>query len=429
MVRSIHRRTIIAMLVLIVLTTATLGGVAVVASNRMEDALLDTMIRRESEFLLEQLEREQVIELPRSSQTRAWYSRGRHGHVPEAFTDLPLGTTHEVTYEGQLFHTQRFAAGNGVLTIAVNITDMEAREDYFHNAMIGGGFAVMILALIAGLWLSRRVAAPITRLSSELETLPAEDLSHRFASQYQSAEIHVIAEALDQYMDKLRRMIERERSFAAATSHEIRSPLTVIQGALELASLDSHLSSATREKLARAQRSAHSLSLVMDGLFELAREPENKQYAAVDAGRVIADVITEFRRDRSSNQRIDWSPPVDALPLHVPESHLRMLARNLIDNALKHAPTGPIVVRITPEQLSVRDHGPGIDPEIMPYLFERSRRGIQSSGAGLGLYIAAELAERNGWILSAANEESGGSQFTVAFARKPASDETPLTDC
>lgn len=421
MKRSIHRRAIMAMLALIVLTTAALSSVAIVASDRMEDALLNTMIQRETAFLQDQIRRQQIIELPRSSQTQAWYTRSGHGHVPPEFAELPLGTTHEVTYEEQLFHTKRTSVDGGTLTVAINITDMETREHHFHNALILGGLAVTGLALVAGLWLSRRVAAPITRLSTELEALPAEDLSHRFASQYQSAEIHVIAEALDRYMDRLRRMVERERGFAAAASHEIRSPLTVIQGALELSGLDPNLSEKTRTKLGRAERSAQSLSLVMDGLFELAREPDSKQYKPVDALKIIGEVICELSRDAKIKQRIDWQPSHEPVSLKASEAHLRILARNLIDNALKHAPESTIQIRLSSERFQVRDFGPGIDPQVMPHLFERSERGIQSSGAGLGLYIVAELSERNGWGLQATNEAPSGSCFTVTFAKAPRS--------
>lgn len=414
MMGSIRRRAATAMLIVIGLTTLSYGSVAVLVSDRVEATLLNTIVARETAFLADQIRQNQVLRLPQSSQTQAWYKRNGHGHVPQAFDQLPLGMNHDVVFQQDKYHVQKSMVDGGELTVAFEITVLEARERQFQLVMIGGGLVVALLALLGALWLSLRVAAPIERLANELKTVAGDDLNYQFSGRYDGAEVHAIAEALDQYTARIKQMIEREQGFAAAASHEIRSPLTVITGALELLRMDGQIDHPSAGTLARAQRAAKTLGQTMDGLFELARPPSSNKPEPLDVCVLTDELMSEFS-SLPDNERLHWQPPNRPISLPVSPSHWRILIRNLIDNALKHAPAGSVEIGLSSRCFTVRDHGPGIDPSIMPHLFERSRRGIESSGAGLGLYIASELAQRYGWSISASNLEDGGSRFSVTF--------------
>lgn len=420
------------MMLVIALMAAAYGGISFVVSERVEEALLTTMIEREVDFLSDLIHTQRIVELPQSKQTKAWFEKSGHGHIPAVFASLSIGEPHEVNIGHEVFFVQRKQVDEGVLTVALDITTFEEREHQFQLVMIIGGFLVSALALLAAVALSMRVAAPIMRLSAELKRLPADELERRFSSRYRDSEIKGIAEALDNYMERMERMVERERGFAAAASHEIRSPLTVIRSALELMEFDSTLSDSSRRTVARAQRSAKSLSLVMDGLFELAREPDAAALVeALNAVPVVDQVIDEVATSDSIRGRLKWAVPEEPVMLPVKEAHWQILVRNLVNNAVNHAPEGDIEVTLDSTQFSIRDHGPGIDPNVMPHLFERSQRGVESSGAGLGLYIVRELAERQSWTLDVRNETSGGCRFTVNFqqhSRKNQPNNLTLTE-
>jgi signal transduction histidine kinase len=222
-----------------------------------------------------------------------------------------------------------------------------------------------------------------------------------------------------------RRALQRQREFAADASHELRTPLTVVRSSVE------HLRRHAQEPIAQVGTAlddieaevAHLGSLV-DDLLLLARSDSGAldvSLQPVELGDVAAEAASAMAvpaADRGVRVEVD---PVPAMVVGDP-LRLRQLITILVDNAVRHSPSGATVgVRVRREgrdaTVTVEDQGPGIRIEDLPHVFDRFWRasGAPGGGTGLGLAIAATIVTRLGGRIGVANRPSGGASFTVVL--------------
>ena len=220
-----------------------------------------------------------------------------------------------------------------------------------------------------------------------------------------------------------RTALRRQREFAADASHELRTPLTVIRASAEhlLRNRDRRVGEVGDAVTDIDAEVEHLTSLVDDllllarsdsGAVALAREP-------VDLGDVAASAASSLAKpatDRGVRVVVDPEPaPVSGDP-----ARLRQLVMILVDNAIRHTPSGGevrVAVRTSGGAafLAVDDDGPGVRPEDMPRIFDRFWRapGAPTGGTGLGLAIARWIVERHGGQIQVANRPGGGATFTA----------------
>ncbi len=217
--------------------------------------------------------------------------------------------------------------------------------------------------------------------------------------------------------------LSRQREFAADASHELRTPLTVIRSSVE--DLRRHSDQPVAnvgEALGDIDAEVSHLTSLVDDLLLLARS---------DSGAITLERIPVQLDDVAAEAAASLSGPAAARGVRVvvdPEpaalqgdpARLRQLVTIIVDNAIRHSPSGGEVrvgVRAFDDEavLTVADQGSGIKPEDLGHLFDRFWRaaGAPAGGTGLGLAIAKWIAERHGGSIAAANAESGGAVFTV----------------
>jgi signal transduction histidine kinase len=227
--------------------------------------------------------------------------------------------------------------------------------------------------------------------------------------------------------EALRAVDQLKSDFLAAMSHDFRSPLTVVRGAVELllGERPGVLTPGQRELAESAERNVLRLEEFTEDLLEMARleqgavalEPEDLDVLAL-LGEIVADheILAKQRRQWFA---FDASP--GTMTVSADRGRLRQALSNLVGNALKYAPTGtPITVRAERRnglfRIAVSDHGPGIPPEERGHMFEKFFRGSgvgATPGAGLGLSIARSLVVLHGGTIDYEDTPGGGSTFVV----------------
>ena len=250
-------------------------------------------------------------------------------------------------------------------------------------------------------------------LLRELETLRMQ----REAFEHQQAE----TEAL--------RVLDRMKSdFLAEMSHDFRSPLTVVRGAVELLSSErpGPLAARQRELVGRAERNVHRLEEFTEDLLEMARIEHGAialDRVEIDACALVREVVEDHRPTAlERGQQIELSCAPEGVTIVADGSRLRRALGNLVGNALKFAPERtPIVVRTARDGasfcVSVSDKGPGVAGEERERIFDkfsRGRRTVATSGAGLGLSIARSLAELHGGSITYEDAPGGGATFVLS---------------
>jgi signal transduction histidine kinase len=227
----------------------------------------------------------------------------------------------------------------------------------------------------------------------------------------------------DRALVPIRDALRRQREFAADASHELRTPLAIVRGSVEdlrrhgdqpVANVGHALDDIEGEvdRLTALVDDLLLLARTDSGAVELAAEPTDLAEIALDAAGVL--VVAADRR--GVRIEVDAQP----VPLVADPARLRQLVTILLDNAVRHAPSGSTVEVGVAEmdgfgRLTVEDRGPGFRDEDLPRAFDRFWRAPDAppGGTGLGLSIAAWIAERHGGSITAANRPDGGARLEV----------------
>ncbi|HZV72829.1 MAG TPA: HAMP domain-containing sensor histidine kinase [Conexibacter sp.] len=299
------------------------------------------------------------------------------------------------------------------------------------------------LALLAGLMVARRAMAPIAELTASAREIERTRDPGRHIPQPQAddevAELARTLEDMLQALDAARAESEatllRQREFVADASHELRTPLTSVLANLELLAEQVEGEDA-RDAVASALRSSHRMRRLVADLLLLARADAGRTvpHRSVDLAQVLVEVAAEVGplADRGGHHLTVAAH--EPLVVDGARDELHRLALNLIENALRHTPSGTHVHAALARAgddvvLTVEDDGPGIPKELRARLFERFVRGRGDSGggSGLGLSIVLAVAVSHGGSVDVERPASGGARFVVRLPRvgAPAPEPAP----
>jgi two-component system sensor histidine kinase MprB len=207
-----------------------------------------------------------------------------------------------------------------------------------------------------------------------------------------------------------------QRQLVSDASHELRTPLTSLRTNIEVLARDRSMPADEREKLLHdvVAQLAEMTALVTE-LVELARgdsHPAESEDVRLDL--LVSEVVEKARREYPHVQFVSDLHPAE---LHGVRSTIARAVSNLLDNAAKWSPPGGRVdVAVDDGQVVVRDHGPGIDEDDLPYVFDRFYRAPAARklpGSGLGLAIVKQVAEAHGGGVDAERTEDGGTQMRL----------------
>ncbi len=298
--------------------------------------------------------------------------------------------------------------------------------DLFYPVLEAAAVGLVTSVLLAWL-LSRWVAAPLQRAAEAARAVSAGDYSHQVPPAGPS-EVHGLAAALNQMISTVKTSQQSQRDFVANVSHELKTPLTSIQGFAQ-AILDGtagegeglhHAAQVIYDEADRLRR------LVVD-LLDLARIDAGQmkfERQPVDLVALIRSVC-EHLALRASERQIVLENAVSGLPTIVGDGdRLSQVVTNLLDNAIQHTPSGGrVTVRADSPpgwvNVHVEDAGEGIPTEELTRIFERfyqvdkARSRGEGRGAGLGLAISSEIVAAHGGKLTAANLPGRGCRFSV----------------
>jgi two-component system, OmpR family, sensor kinase len=297
----------------------------------------------------------------------------------------------------------------GVAVFADALTDVQANVALIRNRILVAGAVAFLLAVLGGYLVARALTARVKRLERAVRKVAGGDFSGRIEPDSDD-ELGQLGAAFDDMQRQLARLDHARKQFIAQASHELRTPLFSLGGFLELLE-DEELDEATRrqfldhvraqvERLSRLATELLDLSRLEAGALELRTEP-------TDVHQLARDVVGEFTplaAQRGSELRVQLAG--EAIEIECDPERVAQVVRILLDNALMHTPTGTgVVVSAARENgqvtLEVSDSGLGIRRQTMPHIFEPFfTSSDRAQGAGLGLAIARELAERMSGELS-----------------------------
>jgi two-component system sensor histidine kinase MprB len=298
------------------------------------------------------------------------------------------------------------------IQVARPLTEVDNTLDRLRTYLILIALAGIGLAGGLGLVVSRAALAPVRRLTEAAENVTQTgDLSERIEVDGED-ELSRLASRFNTMLAALEASARAQRQLVADASHELRTPLTSLRTNIEVLAGKRRLPATEREPLMRdLVEQLDEMTTLIAELMELShgdREPSEAKDVRLDV--LAADAVERTRRNRPGVEfKTDFS---ESLVHGVPDSLERAIG-NLLDNAAKWSPAGgEVEVVVRDGELTVRDHGPGIDDADRPYVFDRFYRSTTARGmpgSGLGLAIVRQVAEAHGGTVTAESPDGGGT--------------------
>lgn len=431
--RSLRARLLVFLLGLAAVAAGAVGVVTYGTVLRETDALFDYHLRQMALSLRDQGtiaadERAALGEEPFDYVVQIWSDNGDIVYASHATPGLPahavLGFT-DHTIGGARWRVFSTAARNRVIQVA---QPLAIRRRLAAGAAMRSVAPLLVVAPLVALalwWLVGLSLAPLNGVARAVQARDAESL-HPLPEADLPGEIAPLVRALNALLARLRVSFDAQRAFVADAAHELRSPLTALKLQIDL--LRRAPDAAAREQAmsalaAGADRARH----LVEQLLTLARaEPGGAETTvapadlAETARQAAADVVPLAA---SREVALELDAP-RAVPLLGDAGALRILARNLIDNAVRYCGArARVIVTVLDEAgaaiLRVDDSGPGIPSEERERVFDRFYRRDPGgeSGSGLGLSIVRAIAERHGARIALTDSLLGGLRVEVRFAR------------
>jgi two-component system OmpR family sensor kinase len=323
--------------------------------------------------------------------------------------------------------TGRLGNRLGAVELAQPAGPIQSELSSAETVLAAGSAAVLLVALLIGLWLTTRGLGPLSRLTSAAQALGRGDLTRRSGLPPRRDEVGELARVFDDMAENVEHTVkqredaeQRMRQFIGDASHELRTPLTAIKGYLDVLQRGAAASpEAVQAALpVMSQEAERMRSLVMD-LLTLARADASRslEVRPVD----LASFLESFLRARNPDAAVTLELQPGVVALADPDA-LATIAGNLQANAERHGEGKEIVWSTVQAEgmvgLRCADQGPGIPPQDLPHVFERffrsgSSRSRQDGGSGLGLAIVQSLAEAQGGRVLVESVPGQGAVFSV----------------
>ncbi|HEV2440783.1 MAG TPA: HAMP domain-containing sensor histidine kinase [bacterium] len=313
----------------------------------------------------------------------------------------------------------------GVAEVGVPLARITEPQANLLAVLLAGGALAVAVTVVGGYVIASQALTPIDRIIATVRAIGGNGaLDRRIRLTGPDDEVGRLARVFDEMLERIERVVTRERRFTADAAHELRTPLTILKGEIDLALRHDRSPAEYRTALTELAAETDRLSLLADGLLLLARADAGA--LALTPRSVHIPELAAWVKHHFAQPALEKSVALevcgaDAIVWGDPD-RLRQLITNLVNNALAHTPAGgSATVRWRCEgawtTLDVADTGCGIAAEDLPHVFDRFYRGANydraPGAAGLGLAIAKWIVQAHQGTIEIASEPGRGTTVSV----------------
>ena len=358
----------------------------------------------------------------------------RDGQVVTAFDDRELPVTADVLAVARGERTEAFfttelrgtsvrvyatsASAGTALEVGRSLVEVEQALRQLVWTLVALSLGAVGLAAVIGRVVAATAVAPVHRVAEAAETVASTgDLSHHLAVPG-GDDLGRLAHSFNTMLDALSESLARQRQLVADASHELRTPLAAVRTNVEVLARAEELTPDDRAALiGETVAQIGELTRLVGDLVELARgDGEEEPFTVIaldDLSREVADAVGR------NHPSVVVNLAAESTLISGAHGRVSRAVANLIDNAAKWSPPGAAVdVHVGDGRVEVRDRGPGINPDDLPYMFDRFYRSPAARnmpGSGLGLAIVKQVADSHGATITAGPAPEGGALFVLQF--------------
>src|SRR5215216_2759703 len=287
----------------------------------------------------------------------------------------------------------------------------------------------LLLASLGGLWIANKALRPVDRLTRAAERIGRGNLNERVEEGDSKDEIGRLAATFNEMISKLEQAFDRERRFTADASHELKTPLAVLRGDIEVALRRERSPEEYKRVLQSNLEEIARLTKLTDDLLTLARSDAGEQVLELEPVRLdrLAAEAHAYVKPlaESVGVSLSYDAPHSPILIEGDEKRLKQLLVNLLDNAIKYTPPGgsarlALTVKDSSALIEVSDNGRGIPASALPQVFERFYRqsdlkDSRVTGFGLGLAISKWIVDAHGGTIEVESAEGKGARFSISL--------------
>ncbi|WP_051331200.1 HAMP domain-containing sensor histidine kinase [Aneurinibacillus terranovensis] len=316
----------------------------------------------------------------------------------------------------------------GTIEIVRNQAPTDELVDNILLILFAASLSAIILNGLGGYILSRQLLMPIQSITETMQRIHEEDLSKRFVFYDNGDELSRLGHIFNQMMNRLEASFHQQKQFVEDASHELRTPVAIIEGHLSLlARWGKKDPRVLEESLEASLEEIRRLASLVEELLHLNRTEDLsfKSEQTQNPAAVISGVCHDFHSLHPDFVFEQHLASLEDISLPVSAEHLKQILIILLDNAVKYSKDDKRVVvtgKVTDEgaHLLIQDFGLGIPAEDLPRIFDRfyrvnKDRSRERGGNGLGLSIAKRLIERAHGTIEITSEENEGTTITLTF--------------
>ena len=397
-----------------------------VTNTIVQDFLVQEALEAEAEYFWSLYQADDLQALPDTANLRGYITLENNiQDVPVELRSYVDGFLGRVTFAGKqptLYVSERNGARLYLVFDSENVSELA-----FYFGILPLSVALVLIYGLSFLTyrLSHKAISPIVRLADYLE-------KYRFGQTHEltqdildmrglaNAEVDVMIDAMDHFTSRLDAFIDRERIFTRDASHELRTPIAVFKGSLDLLQKDKERSAADHKALARMRRTILDMEGLIETLLLLARgeelEPPKDKVKINELIPEYIDQVASMAQSRDIKLSMIESAE---LWLRAPERVIQILVINLLRNGISYTQEGSVEIELSSSEIIVRDTGVGMTSKEVDQAFDPFFRGekvrTNTSGHGLGLSIVKRLVHQFGWRIRVQSHVGEGTEVTIAF--------------
>lgn len=328
--------------------------------------------------------------------------------------DVPFFEEVEFGDASYLISIYRTHSPPGVFYLSRDISILEDRESATQIWMAVLGLGVVVLGFLLARVGTQRVVRPLQSLARHIAHIEPGTSLAQLTTRYDDEELSEIAGTLNALLVSLDDYVRREKSLVSLASHELRTPVAVIAGALDVLEQRGSLGAADRRTVARIRRAADEMRADVEALLKLARRAAADEAAVpLDLGECLRAVIGELESgDPEQRGRLECPISPHTPVVRADPALVRMLLRNLIQNAIRHT-RDRVRIEIDTRDVTITDAGPGLPADILAHIADRDAHDVPEHG--LGLFIVRLICERLGWELRISRSDATGTAMQLLF--------------
>ncbi|WP_323160484.1 HAMP domain-containing sensor histidine kinase [Pseudomonas fluorescens] len=331
----------------------------------------------------------------------------------------------EISFNGDDFFAMVEVVSGRKYVLLRDQESLEHRERLLFMVVTVGFVLSVLLALVLGRLLARRVMAPVIRLARQVRHRDQLlVLAPPLHPDYAADEVGELALSFDQTLGRLRETLSREKLFTSDVSHELRTPLMVLGGSCELLLANPSLDARSTAQVNRIARAAHEMRQLVDTFLMLARAEDDAGNDVCVTLKEVADAQCEIWGRLIREKGLQFFYEVDQpCKERFNLTFLQSVMGNLLRNAWHYTDHGFVRLTLTSNGFVVEDSGIGIPEEQRQAVFQPFVRGDEGrgEGLGLGLSLVQRICRRQHWRVQLSSGQSSGSRFSVEL--KPATQD------